>query len=199
VFTDEEGIETLRLEENAWIGSLAAWDIRTTGQQLSVRHKRGRLALQLRLDPPGRIIIERLDMRFDLAHVLVGRHGYAIGRYLRNDVLAWMYAVIEVRGGSAESACFEYMTVEELKRRDEALKDVGQSLVGANRNFVLSGSLGMAWTGAGMVIASLCRGSNLYGIAAGFHRLDNVRKMIRRSSAELMEFIGAKGLTSDEV
>lgn len=65
----ELGVEILRLEENEWIGSLKTWDIEIVGQQITARGEKGNVALQLRLDPPGRIVVRRLDMRLGDSHI----------------------------------------------------------------------------------------------------------------------------------
>lgn len=71
MFTDEKGNAVLELDENEWVGSLEAWDIEVEGQRITVRQQLGVIALQLRLEPPSGIVVERLDMRIGEHHVLV--------------------------------------------------------------------------------------------------------------------------------
>lgn len=86
-FTDEAGTPVLELIENAWQGSTANWDIQVIGPRITVRSQAGAIPLKLRLDPPGIIVIERLDMRIGDCHLLVSESAYAAGRYLNEAPL----------------------------------------------------------------------------------------------------------------
>lgn len=69
----------LGLEENEWVGGFEAWDIEIVSQRIIVRRNKGRIVLRLRLDPPGRVVVERLDMRIRDSHILATDKTYAIG------------------------------------------------------------------------------------------------------------------------
>jgi len=100
VFTDDDGTEILHLEENEWIGSLKSWDIEIVGQRITARRKKGIVTLQLRLDPPGRIVVECLDMRICNSHVLATEQTYAVGRYITDGSVHWVHAHISIRRSS---------------------------------------------------------------------------------------------------
>lgn len=70
-FLDSDGENTLLIDDNVWLGAVDAWDIEVVGPRITVRKNKGSVAIRLRLEPPGKIVIERLDMRFKDAHVLV--------------------------------------------------------------------------------------------------------------------------------
>ena len=108
VFTDDEGRELLWLDENAWVGSLENWDIEVSGQRITVRQKLRDISLQLRLDPPGRIVVEYLDMRFLDAHVLATDKTYAVGRYLTDGTVFWIHAGIRIRKSSPLGVAIEF-------------------------------------------------------------------------------------------
>ncbi|MDP3898694.1 MAG: hypothetical protein Q8Q62_18635 [Mesorhizobium sp.] len=179
VFTDEHGEETLWLERNVWVGSLENWDIETTGKRLTVRRKKGTIALRLRLDPPGKMVIERLDMRIDTARILVTEKAYAIGRYFEDDTIAWCHANMIVQRGNPHAAVFDYMTAEEVRARDIALQKVGQSMATEDRSVVMSSALGVSWVATGMVIASLCGGFTVRHYAIGRHRSSETPVLLR--------------------
>ena len=93
VFCDDNGRETLRMHRNTWTGSTQNWDIEVVASRISVRKKRGRILLRLRLEPPGKIVIERLDMRIGDAHVLASESSHAVGRYLTDGKAEWIHWV----------------------------------------------------------------------------------------------------------
>jgi len=92
LFLDDEGKETLRISDNVWQGAIKAWDTEVVGPRIMVRKRRGVFALALRLEPPGRIVIEKLDMRIADAHILVSEQSYAVGRYYDDDKVNWFHA-----------------------------------------------------------------------------------------------------------
>ena len=63
--------------------------------KFAFRRAHGNIVLQLRLDPPGRIVVERLDMRLGDSHVLETERTYAIGRYFDdNSSISWVHAML---------------------------------------------------------------------------------------------------------
>jgi len=59
---NNEGREILRIEENAFIVENNNWDITTEGKEITIRADLGVFDLKLRVEPPKKIIIERLNM-----------------------------------------------------------------------------------------------------------------------------------------
>jgi hypothetical protein len=80
LFYDESGKLILQILQNEWKGPISNWDIEVKGQRIIVRRAPGQIALQIRSDPPNRLIIERLDMFYKGAHILgeEGKHITAI-------------------------------------------------------------------------------------------------------------------------
>ena len=98
LFTDDAGQVVLRLDRNEWIGSTAAWDIETVGRRISVRQAVGEICLILRLDPPGGLTVERMDMRVENVHVIASEHKYAVGIYTDGVTARWIWVDFAVFG-----------------------------------------------------------------------------------------------------
>jgi len=190
VFTDESGCEVLRLVENAWVGSLDNWDIEVVGQRLMVRRKRGEVSLQLRLDPAGRIVVERLDMRIADGHVLATEQTYAVGRYITDGTMHWVHVGIKIRKSSPLGAAIEFTDAQSLETRDVQFRGTGQELATEDRRVVMNSNAGVMVKPIGIVIASLCGGFTVAGdMAIGSQSLDNMRRVITGHPEELCKFI----------
>lgn len=63
-FYDSQEQEIFTMEQNEWFGPVANWDIEIVGQRITIRRAPGEFALQIRTDPPNKLIIERIDMFF---------------------------------------------------------------------------------------------------------------------------------------
>lgn len=197
VFTNDQGEETLRLEENAWIGSLAAWDIEVEGQRITVRRKRGSIALRLRLDPPGRIVVERLDMRYGDAHVLATEETYAVGRYMPHGV-HWLHAMIQIERSSPAGAAIEFASPAELSVRDLVLGGRGQELACEDRRVVLNSTAGVMVKELGIAVASFSGRFKLARLSIGPRPLAALRRVILEEPEELCRFIST-GTTNPSV
>jgi hypothetical protein len=189
VFTDESGCDVLHLVENEWVGSLSNWDIEVVGQRLIVRRERGDISLQLRLDPPGRIVVERLDMRIADGHVLATEQTYAVGRHITDGTVHWVHAGIQIRRSSPLGAAIEFTDPETLETRDVQLQGTGQELAAADRRVVMNSNAGVMVKPIGIVIASLCGGFDLAELAIGNQPLDEMRRVILSHPGELGRFI----------
>jgi len=189
VFTDEDGNETLRLEENEWIGSLENWDIEIVGPRISVKRQNGKIALQLRLDPPGKITIEYLDMKYDTAHILISENSYAIGRYISTGDIYWMHAQMSIVTNYGEGILFEYVDPKELESRDQKYKNFGQSLASKDRNIIMHSYLGIFAKSLGMVIGSKCGGHYMYQYCIGPKPLFEMRTAVFGGIASICSFL----------
>lgn len=78
IFCDENGKELFRIVRNEWLGSLEAWDIEVTGSLITVRTGRRRISLRIRLYPPNRIVIERLNMMIGEAGIYIYKRALAL-------------------------------------------------------------------------------------------------------------------------
>lgn len=61
-FTDSNGDVTLIIEDNEWKAFSTAWDVEVKGPTITIREGRGIIHLIIRVDPPKRLIVERLEM-----------------------------------------------------------------------------------------------------------------------------------------
>jgi hypothetical protein len=59
---DREGNDILGIEDNEWKTPTTNWDVEVVGRRITVRSGARDISLILRSDPPGRIIVERLEM-----------------------------------------------------------------------------------------------------------------------------------------
>ncbi|MCC6740683.1 MAG: hypothetical protein IT452_16700 [Planctomycetia bacterium] len=188
VFTNDEGRETLRLEQNAWVGSCSNWDIEVVGPRLCVRRRLGEIALALRWEQPGGpLVVEHLDMRYEDAHVLVHEDAFAVGSYLRDGSIWWMTAGLHLLGSNPQGAAIEFLTAEELAARtgisapDQAM--AGPTIVGGQGAFVPR---------YGICLGSGCN-LTIRDWACGTRALPDMRRVILRNPAELARFISTGG------
>lgn len=192
LFMDDSGAVTLRLIENEWIGALDAWDTEIIGNRLTVRQKPGRVSLQLRLDPPGRIVVERLDMRFRSAHVLATAATYAVGRYLRDGTLNWVHAGIRIERSSPMGTAIEFTDSRTLAAREALLGGVGAELADEARDIVLNAHMGVVIKPWGIVIGGLSGAFSLTELAIGNQPLEDVRRVIASEPDNLCRFIATR-------
>jgi hypothetical protein len=190
IFTDDSGEPTLGLRNNVWEGSTENWDIQVVGKRIAVRSRAGRVALRLRLDPPGIVVVEQLDMRVRDCHLLVTEQAYAAGRYVDESSAAWMFARVGIARSTPAGCAIEFADPDELRARHQATSGRSQLLATADGNIVTSSGAGMLWIPAGIAVASLCGGLRNYGLALGVRPLDVARRAIQKGPDFLMRYIG---------
>jgi len=197
VFTDDLGSVVLSLEENEWVGSLNTWDIEIVSQRITVRREKGSIVLQLRLDPPGRVVVERLDMRIWDSHVLATDKTYAVGRYIEDDLISWVHASIMIRRSSPVGAVIEFSDPGMLALRDIVIGGTGQELATQDRAVVLNSNAGILIKPLGVAIASLCGSFDVVNLAVGPRNLSDMRRVVLRHPNQVDRFI-ATGRLSDQ-
>lgn len=191
IFTDEFGIPVLKLVENAWEGSTLNWDIEVVGPCITVRRAAGAVALKLRLDPPGVVVVEHLDMRLGEFHLLISENSYAVGRYSPNeDAIAWLHAELTITRSAGSGSAIEFTDPYELLARIQTIGEREQRMESADHSIIFSSKYGCLWIPAGIAIASDCGGFKLYGFAAGVRPIDGVRRMVRQAPSVLMRYLG---------
>ncbi|WP_156962937.1 HNH endonuclease [Aerolutibacter daejeonensis] len=188
VFTDDAGVPVLSLEKNAWIGSVDHWDLSVTGSRITVRKREREIALQLRLDPPGRIVIERLDMRIHDSHVVASETHYAVGRYMEDGRIGWFSAQVRITRSCERGVAIDFMSPVDLAATAEAVQEAVPQLRSADGRYMMATSLGVAWLPAGIVIASGCA-FDMYGMASGPRPLEEVRRRVWAGSASLNQYL----------
>ena len=196
VFTDEEGNTILALDENEWVGSLDAWDIEVEGPRIVVKQKLGDVALQLRLDPPGRIVIERLDMRIGDHHVLASEHSYAVGVHFDNGHMNWTSPQLVVTRAAANGIAIEIEDGAILRERFNGLKAAGKGvwLATADEAIIMHSPAGAMIPQLGISIASGCS-FDMYAAAAGAKTLDQMRDSVFYKPAREMRMFLASRIT----
>lgn len=195
VFADDQGKETLRIENNVWRGALDAWDIEVEGPRIKVRKKKGAFSLRLRLEPPGRVVIEQLDMRYRDTHILASEASYAVGRYrnLQSNDIVWFHAnMVHMRAPLVDAAAVEFLTDYEAEWRDAQWKSRGgQHLETKDGGVVFRTGLGVAWKPLGIIIGANCLEFGVGEVAGGGPRpLAKVRRAVFSDPERLAPFIG---------
>ncbi|RCJ24408.1 hypothetical protein A6770_28345 [Nostoc minutum NIES-26] len=163
-FTDKEGQDVFRIDGNQWLAFTEAWDVQVKGQRITVLNQDQLVALRLRVEPPGGIAIEHLDMRYGPAHLMATEHAILIGKYLDQNVCAWVTANIEIMQ-SSESSVFVSVHQPQLER------------------ISMGHPTGVAWPQIGLSIASKC-GFLLSECVTAIKSLDHVREYFFKSASQ---------------
>lgn len=191
VFTDDEGRPNLRLIENMWVGEMSNWDIEITANRIKVRRRKKEVNLQLRLDPPGKVVIEKLDMRFRSAHLLATENNYVVGRYLNDNSILWVTAKVEILHSLNDSgSVIEFMDLESMEVRDLLFGDTCADFRTSDSSIITNAIAGIMVKPAGIGIATYCGKFREYGMAIGNRAIDDVRKVIFSKPDCLCNFIG---------
>lgn len=114
LFSDCHGNEIFRIDGNEFVGNTSAWDIEITSTNIKVRRKRGEISLHLVLDPPGKIIVKRLDMRFKDVHILANENAFAVGRYVPDHEITWFSANIEITRIIEQGVAINFLNQDEI-------------------------------------------------------------------------------------
>ena len=97
IFTDDNGEKCFEIRDNEWIGRNDLFDLEIVGQRFTLKRTTGRTVLKLRHEPPGKIIIEHLDMRYGNIHILATQNTLAVGRYNGyGNNLIWVHANVRI-------------------------------------------------------------------------------------------------------
>lgn len=155
-FTDKEGQDVLRIDGNQWLAFTDAWDVQVKGPRITVRTHDELVALRLRVEPPGGIAIEHLDMRYGPAHLMATEYAILIGKYVDQNVCAWMTASVEITQ-SIDSSAFVSVHKPELEP------------------FSMGLPRGVSWPQAGLSIGSQC-GFLISECVTATKSLEDVRK-----------------------
>jgi hypothetical protein len=197
LFTDDNGFVTLKLINNIWQGSLKSWDIQIEGQSLFVRTNKGKVVLKIRIEPPGRIVIERLNMRFKDVHLLITEKAYAVGRYTNSSDINWVTANIQITKSSYHGTAIEFTDPKELEKRDKIFKGKGMELEIRNREVVFSSINGVMVKPLGISIASFCGSFKLYNVGLfGVQTLDKMKDLVFYKPDKMCEFLQEQSINA---
>lgn len=106
-FTDENGRALFRIIGNQWVAFDDAWDVDITGNTFSVYSSEDLKVLQLKADPPGKIVVEHVDMRIGPIHLMATKNHFIVGRYVGPDSCLWLTASVDIGAHSPSSALIE--------------------------------------------------------------------------------------------
>jgi hypothetical protein len=192
-FLDDEGNDTLKIVDNVWTGAVGAWDTEVVGPRIKVRKKRGIFSLILRLEPPGRIVVEKLDMRVLDAHILASENTYALGRYNNNNGIHWFHANMVHMGAPMPGAsAIEFLTSFEVEWRDQQWNGRGQRLASADNQIVTQTGLGVASKRMGIIVGANCLKFGLGTFSGGGPRpIEIMRSMVFTKPERVAQYIGA--------
>jgi hypothetical protein len=191
LFLDSDGNESLRIDGNSWKGAMRSWDTEVVGPRISVRKRRGEFSVRLRLEPPGRIVIEHLDMRVADAHVLASEKTYALGRYRAENEIIWFHAGRFAMGAPLDdAAAIEFLTPYEAEWRDQMWIGKGQRLAAQDGQHVMQTGLGVTDKRLGIIIAAGCLRFQLPEFVGGEKRpLAQMRRCVFAKPDKVPEFI----------
>src|SRR2546426_7501739 len=73
-FYDERGTFLFKIVRNEWFGEASNWDIECVGGRIIIRTEPQNIALQILCDPPGGMIIEKMNMFYKNAHFVADNY-----------------------------------------------------------------------------------------------------------------------------
>lgn len=191
IFSDEFGKKVFEIKHNEWIGPTSLYDLEIVKNIFKLRLPSGKIALQLRLNPPSEVIIEKLDMRYRDIHLLISDKDIAIGRYTGyENNLIWLHVKARIdsvfKGSTAISvneinaSAAEYQSgISLLKPRIAFSKDDGLGQVmnirGGRTDKIDSQKSGIYWPTMGINIAEGCNYS-IGALVGGVCSIEHAQK-----------------------
>jgi hypothetical protein len=191
VFTDDLGNDCIQLKDNEWVGSIDQWDINVESTRITVRNPDGRVTLKLRLEPPGRIVIEWLEMRISDSYVIASEHCYAVGRVNPGDAndIFWMSAEVSILDELSDTVrAIEFCDPPELMSRVDRVG--GSENLQSNGGFGIIPGVGVVYSLLGISIASFAPRLQIFGACAKRRSLIEVRDVAMRYPDRLRNYIG---------
>ncbi len=64
LFADAKGKVTLTIKDNVWSVDSKNWDVECVGPRITIRRGPGAISLVLRMEPPTRLVVQRIEMQF---------------------------------------------------------------------------------------------------------------------------------------
>ena len=64
MFCDSQGRISLEIENNEWTAQSTNWDVTVIGGKITIKENKGQTHLVLKVDPPNKITVETLNMKF---------------------------------------------------------------------------------------------------------------------------------------
>lgn len=191
LFLDDIGNETLRIIDNVWQGTVGAWDTEVVGCRIKIRKRRGIFSLVLRLEPPGKIVIEKLDMRIEDAHILVSERSHALGRYSDKNNVYWFHANMVYMGAPIKDAsAIEFLTYFEAEWRDQQWNGRGNRMATPDGMNVMQTGLGVTNKPMGIIVGANCLNFGIGSFAYGGPRtVEAMRRVVFKAPESVGKFI----------
>lgn len=64
IFYNSKGKKSLIIKENEWNALIDNWDVECKGNRIIIRDDLGNISLKIRIEPPSKIIVEKIDMKY---------------------------------------------------------------------------------------------------------------------------------------
>jgi hypothetical protein len=188
VFQDDAGHEVLSIRDNVWQGNLDQWSIHVQRNRISVHSRRNHVALALRLEPPGAIAVDYMDMRIEDAHIIATKESCAVGRYIDAEGLCWVVADLEVSAFAPDAAAIEFADQDDLEQRvRENSHSIGLSAQDGLVHMIAGA--GVVVPKLGISLASRSLRTKVRGLAIGCRPLGEVRRILRNCPIQITRYI----------
>jgi len=186
---DSKGDLSLKIIGNEWVGPPDKFDFRVEGKSLKIWEKSRDISLHLELQPPGRIVVQHLDMRIGNDFVIASDKTYAVGRTMVGGKISWMHVTIKINRCSQQAAAIEFTTDTELDYRDKNFGKNSQELATQDRDIVLNAFNGVMCKKLGLVIGASTGAHQIQQVAIGQKSLEEIRWAIKNHPDQLCRFI----------
>lgn len=189
-FFNSLGQKTLEIEHNVWVGPKNGWDFYISGQRLFIKDSAHLNSLILRVDPPNKLIVDRMDMRIGDYHFLANEKRHAIGHYdLEGKDPIWYYCVALPKSQYEGASVFEIEGSDQLNARLSSLPENRKFMEA--KDLVMSEFLGVGSIQHGIIFCANC-GFSFQSFARGRHTLVEARSAVFNRS-EHMGYILSSG------
>ena len=123
-FFNSLGQKTLEIEHNVWVGPKTGWDFYLSGRRIFIKDDEHLNSLVLRVEPPGNLIVEKMDMRIGDYQFLANEKRHAIGHYdSEGKDPIWYYCAALPKALYQGATVFEIEQSSQLKARLRSLLD----------------------------------------------------------------------------
>lgn len=112
-FNDEKGRALSRIIGDQWVVFDKAWDVEVEGSRkeegatYSVHSSEDTKVLELKDNPPGKIIVEHVDMKINSFHLMATKNHFIFGRYVGPNSCFWVTGSVDVNNPAPSSTLIE--------------------------------------------------------------------------------------------
>lgn len=135
-FYGETGDLIFTIVQNEWQGPTTNWDIEQSGPRITIRSEPGRIALQIRAEPPGKLVVEKINMLYQGVRILGEENGVNVVLPSGREVLLQQCRIGPAEWGiRVEKSVLRYGTVGNGANGVMNISLEGPSLVFKNLSF----------------------------------------------------------------